>query len=714
MAATTDIAAEMARLRAIFAAHAPSLVSEWLPNGKKEGNEWSALNPTRGDSSPGSFKINLRTAEWSDFATGDKGGDLISLRAYLNGNLGQKGAQISAAKEIAAKLGIDTRFDEPKAKEKKPEEKLDWKHVKTWEYQDAEGNAVFETRRSEATDSKGKRKKKFAQRHRGLDGEWVWNIEGCKIVPYRLPELLEDISQDRTIFFIEGEKCADAARDGLGIPATCNPMGAGKWWDELTEFFRGTDIVIIPDPDAPGHKHAQLVGEKTAPVARRVRVLDLSAIERLAEKEDIYDWVQAGGTSARLYELTEKHAIPWNVRPIVSAFHAVPWWELDRPGQEHEWLIDRVLTKADRSMLAGPSQSGKSFLALDMALAVARGAEYWGRPTERGGVIYQAGEGGLGLKKRIRAYRVHHSIDPSERLPFVLMPGVLDLHNGDEQLGSFIEECKRWSDMFGEIFGLPLSLIELDTLSTAMPGANENDGADMSRILARCARISEALKCHVQFVHHMNAQGTKARGHTSIFANLENVIFVERDMERRDEDGRPLREARIAKQKDEEDGAKWSFVLRGGIEVGQDKYGNPITSCVVVPPEGRVAEIGGGRVNTPSKYRGHLSDRQEIAMRALSDALIEHGQDAPASLGLPAGMRVVEWSQWRERWARLDFNDEAKVQKESIRIGQALLTKRVIGKDGNFVWKVKADRADKPQEPKPEDTQASWLDGEAA
>jgi hypothetical protein len=713
MSANNDIAAEMARLRGIFAPHAQSLIQEWLPAGKKESHEWCALNPTRGDSSPGSFKINLLTAEWSDFATGDKGGDVISLRAYLNGDLGKKGAQIAAAKEIAAKLGIVTRFDEPATKTKKPEEKLDWKHAKTWEYQDAEGNAVFETRRSEATDSKGKRRKRFTQCHRGPDGEWVWNIEGCKIVPYRLPELLEDIAQERTIFIVEGEKCVDAGRDQLGIPATCNPMGAGKWWDELTEYFRDADIVIIPDPDAPGHKHAQLVGEKIAPVARRVRVLDLSAIERLGEKEDIFDWVQAGGTSARLYDLVEKHAAPWNVRPIVSAFHAVPYWDLDLPGQEHEWLIDRVLTKSDRSMLAGPSQSGKSFLALDMDMAICRGVEYWGRKTERGGVIYQAGEGGLGLKKRIRAYRVHHGIDPSERLPFVLMPGTLDLHNGDDQLDAFIEECKRWSDMFGELFDLPLAKITLDTLSTAMPGANENDGADMSRILARCARISETLKCHVQFVHHMNAQGTKARGHTSIFANLENVIFVERDLDKRDEDGRPIREARIAKQKDEEDGARWSFVLRGGIETGRDRNGNPITSCVIVPPEGRVAEIGGGRVSTPSRYRGHLTDRQEIAMRALGDAVAEHGQDAPASLGLPAGMRVVEWSKWRERWARLDFNDEAKVQKESVRIGQALLTKRIIGKDGNWVWAVKQEKA-AAQEQKPDEPQASWLDGEAA
>ena len=222
MAAATDIAAEMARLREILCAHTQSLVPEWLPNGKKEGHEWSALNPTRGDSTPGSFKINLRSGEWSDFATGDKGGDIISLRAYLNGNLGQKGAQIVAAKDIAAKLGVDTCFDDP-APKKKTGEKLDWKHVKTWEYQDADGNAVFETMRYEATDSKGKRKKRFSQRHRGPDGEWVWSTEGCKIVPYRLPELLEDIAQERTIFFIEARSALIPAAISSAFPQPATP-----------------------------------------------------------------------------------------------------------------------------------------------------------------------------------------------------------------------------------------------------------------------------------------------------------------------------------------------------------------------------------------------------------------------------------------------------------------------------------------------------------
>ncbi len=79
----------------------PEVLQRWLPNGRIEGREYVARNPTRADRRPGSFKINLNTGRWSDFATGDKGGDPISLAAYLAGC-----GQAEAARELAAMLGV--------------------------------------------------------------------------------------------------------------------------------------------------------------------------------------------------------------------------------------------------------------------------------------------------------------------------------------------------------------------------------------------------------------------------------------------------------------------------------------------------------------------------------------------------------------------------------------------------------------------------------
>ena len=79
----------------------PKLLQRWLPDGKRVGNEWIALNPCRMDNNPGSFSINIRTGRWADFATGDKGGDVISLAAYLAGE-----SQFTAAIHLADMLGL--------------------------------------------------------------------------------------------------------------------------------------------------------------------------------------------------------------------------------------------------------------------------------------------------------------------------------------------------------------------------------------------------------------------------------------------------------------------------------------------------------------------------------------------------------------------------------------------------------------------------------
>jgi len=79
----------------------PVLLRRWLPQGEIQGCEYVALNPTRRDSRPGSFKINMRTGVWSDFATGDAGGDVISLAAYL-----ARCSQSEAAHNLARMLGV--------------------------------------------------------------------------------------------------------------------------------------------------------------------------------------------------------------------------------------------------------------------------------------------------------------------------------------------------------------------------------------------------------------------------------------------------------------------------------------------------------------------------------------------------------------------------------------------------------------------------------
>lgn len=77
------------------------ILRRWLPGGRVNGAEYVARNPRRNDRRPGSFKINMETGKWADFATGDRGGDLVSLAAYLAGL-----SQVEAARELADMLGV--------------------------------------------------------------------------------------------------------------------------------------------------------------------------------------------------------------------------------------------------------------------------------------------------------------------------------------------------------------------------------------------------------------------------------------------------------------------------------------------------------------------------------------------------------------------------------------------------------------------------------
>lgn len=89
-------------INAAALAHCPRILFDWLPEGRLNGVEFVARNPRREDRSIGSFSINTKTGRWCDFASGDKGGDLVSLLAYLRG-IGQG----DAARLLASDFGVD-------------------------------------------------------------------------------------------------------------------------------------------------------------------------------------------------------------------------------------------------------------------------------------------------------------------------------------------------------------------------------------------------------------------------------------------------------------------------------------------------------------------------------------------------------------------------------------------------------------------------------
>ena len=90
------------------------------------------------------------------------------------------------------------------------------------------------------------------RRHDGTGG-YIYNLKYVDPVPYNLPMIMQ--ASDEPVFVVEGEKCADALM-AAGLIATTNSGGAGKWSDAFSEYLQGRDVIILPDNDAPGMKHA--------------------------------------------------------------------------------------------------------------------------------------------------------------------------------------------------------------------------------------------------------------------------------------------------------------------------------------------------------------------------------------------------------------------------------------------------------------------------
>jgi putative DNA primase/helicase len=181
-----------------------------------------------------------------------------------------------------------------------------WRPEAEFIYCDENGHAVFHvhrqlaqfgTNRPAVDERTGKQKKRCFQ-------SWKTTADGKKpknapVLPYRLPELIAAVKVGRTVFVLEGEPKVEALRR-WGLAATCNAEGAGKWEKKHAERLRGADVVILPDNDQPGRRHANMVGRSLEGIAARVRLLELPD---LPEHGDIVDWIKAGGTREQFEQL---------------------------------------------------------------------------------------------------------------------------------------------------------------------------------------------------------------------------------------------------------------------------------------------------------------------------------------------------------------------------------------------------------------------------
>ena len=457
--------------------------------------------PFHDDRNP-SLSFNLEKAAWNCYA-GCGGGGLVEFEKKLNG-----GTRQEAFERISEVVHANHLFESRKSTP-----------VATYKYLDAQGRLLFEKLRYEP--------KRFVQRRPVADGRYEYKLEGVAKPLYRLPELLTA----NEVFICEGEKDCDnvlaafADKRSIGdvrIAATTNFDGAGKWKDEYAIYFAGKRVVILPDNDEPGQRHAETVARGVSRHAAGVRVV---ALPGLPEKGDVSDWLDAGHTADELIAAV-KATLPWRPKeqPHVMLIEGARFAASAPP--EVEWVVEGVIQKGGNGIVTGEPKAGKSLLMTDLLLAVATGTRWLGFKVPR---------------------RVKCALISREDYPGMTQQRIASLFRGTErrldidgwmwvntrwQTPTFLlEDNAQVSRLIDELRMEHVEFCCLDVFRK-LHVEDENDNTAMAKILDQLTRIQGEVGCAIALVHHTTKDATngsifrRIRGATAIHGWTEWAVGV--------------------------------------------------------------------------------------------------------------------------------------------------------------------------------------------
>lgn len=352
---------------------------------------------------------------------------------------------------------------------------------------------------------------------------------------------------------------------GMALHHETQGEGFDLWcdWSELSDKFPGREILLnrwssfgkTHDKTVTARSLVRLANEHGAGInlngpASMEEFEALASTDAASEFEDV--------SSAHTPEKAFRFPV---LTANVFANRAAP-----------RWIIKHVLPQAELVVMYGASGSGKSFMALDMAGAIARGLDWRGKKTRQGRVVYIAAEGAGGFRNRMQAYAQLHSIELAD-----FNVGVIHAAPNFLEKADALDVARSIKASGGA------DVIIVDTFAQVMPGGNENAGEDMGKALAHCKGIHAATGAVVVLVHHSGKDSAKgARGWSGLRAAADAELEVVRMPV-----GRLLR---LSKQKDGDDSMEWGFELET-VQIGIDEDLEPITSCVVI--EAAVPAVGG-------------------------------------------------------------------------------------------------------------------------
>lgn len=325
------------------------------------------------------------------------------------------------------------------------------------------------------------------------------------------------------------------------------------------------------------------------------------------------------------------------------------------PAQDVAYLVKGWIAPKSLAVLYGPANVGKTFLALDMAHAVARGQPWGGNRVRAAQVVYVTLEGGAGFERRVKALDAPN---------FWVLSAPLSFMRPDRDPTWLAEAVQQLAETEGAI-----GLIVIDTLARAMVPGDENSSQDMGRLVAAAELLRDRTGACVLLIHHTGksaAQG--ARGHSSLRAAIDTEIEVTKE-----EDGDVI-EAKATKQRDMVVGKTFRYRLRV-VDLGTDSDGDAITTCVVE----RAAD---GEKPTRAKVTG----KTELVLQALHTAVEKHGLSRTGPDYPPR--KTVTREQWQEccdlHGAFEGMSDETA--KRTFRRALGELNDKALARGFNGIW----------------------------
>jgi hypothetical protein len=571
-----------------------------------------------------------------------------------------------------------------------------------WFYTDENEMPLFVKQRYKTFDAKGKTYKTLRIM---ADGSRVGKLGDCRIVPYRLFELQQAVTNGKVVYIAEGEKAVDALCS-LGVTATTSHAGAGGWNADLNQYFVGANVVVVPDNDLAGWSYATKIVESLLPVVKSIRVTDLG-LE--TPKADAYEFVhQLGGTKEALADKAKNSKvlahedvilIPQRLRePVPDPFltHAnepkleqqtstrrkllVESWDSIKD-EPVEWLVDSIIPKKAFVALYAPPASWKSFISLDLAEAIATGRDWMGyKIPKKGAVLYICGEGHGGMGARVKACKIQNKSPDGANL--YIIRAQLNLRSSPED---FAELLNAINELIAEI-DEPLELIILDTLMRMSGGAfNENSSEDMGGFITQAGKLQEIFECALMVIHHSGKDVTKGlRGHSSLLGAVDTELEIQRlDSVINSADASVVGSAilTVSKQKDGADSIQIGIEIVL-VEIGTSDLGFEITTSLAIRHN---QEIAGSNPKGRKNNAGN-GENQRLEMDSLMKVIKSKGSYREVDGTSRYGVSLDDWRA--EFWSLKGCTEEDKptFKKAWLRARERLVAVNKVVIGSGWVW----------------------------